>query len=64
MKEKETVIITITIIITTTIASVTTIAFIITITEAGRKGIQCVAISLKKSQAHPYLYWRAAGMCT
>ena len=50
--------------IITTIASVTTIAFIITVTEAGRNGIPCVAISLKKSQAHPYLDWRAGGMCT
>ena len=55
MKEQETLIITITII--------TTIAFIITITEAGRSGIQCVAMSLKKCQVHPYLDWRTGGRC-
>ena len=52
MKEQETLVITIT-----------TIAFIITITKAGRSGIQCVAMSLKKCQVHPYLDWRAGGRC-
>ena len=54
---------TVIITIIATIASVTTIAFIITISEAGRNAIPCVARSLKKSQAHPYLDWRAGGMC-